>query len=386
MFSIQLARQGQTMEKGTLVRWNKKAGEDIVVGEELYEIETEKAIVPIEATRPGRLLKVLVAPGDTVDVGTVLAVAADPGESVSEAQLEAAVRPSPIGDRSNEKRTDSVALPLSPSATPEVVKARKPLAAPKVRALAQELGIDLSRVSGSGEDGAILMEDVRRAASAVNASSKREALSPIARSTIAALERAVKSPQFTQGILVDATNIQRARSASAGKLAYTDFFLDAVVRAAKAVPQILARVDQGEMVYSDSIDISIATTTEAGLLIPVLRNAGMLSIQSRALEWHRLVEDARAGKLGPDQGSGGILALSNLGTRGVDYGTPLLPYGHAAIVFVGALAMRPMVVDEKVEARLSVHVAITFDHRVADGVMASRFTTALHEALLSPNS
>jgi pyruvate dehydrogenase E2 component (dihydrolipoamide acetyltransferase) len=183
---------------------------------------------------------------------------------------------------------------------------------------------------------------------------------------------------------VDATALQGAKAAANGKLSYMDFFLDALVRAARAVPDVLARVVENEIVYSDAIDISIATATDAGLLIPVLRNAGARSIEERASEWHRVVEGARAGTLTPQQMSGGILALSNLGTRGVDYGVPLLPYGHAAIVFIGAMASRPLVVNDRLEARPSIHVAITYDHRVADGVLASRFTAAFNEALLDP--
>ena len=395
MFSIQLARQGQTMEQGTLVQWKKNEGDEIAVGEELYEIETEKAIVPIEVTRPGRLLKILVTPGDTVAVGALLALAADPGEQVSQAQLDRAVRTGEVTPEAG----DTPATRQQPDAPKAAdVPARKATAAPKARALAQELGIDLAKVTGTGENGLITPADVRRAAegsSTANqpgstsaepapAQGRRVRLTPIARTTVSALERAWQTPQFTQGILVDATALQGAKAAANGKLSYMDFFLDALVRAARAVPDVLARIVENEIVYSDAIDISIATATDAGLLIPVLRNAGARSIEERVSEWHRVVESARAGTLSPQQMSGGILALSNLGTRGVDYGVPLLPYSHSAIVFIGAMASRPLVVNDRLEARPSIHVAITYDHRVADGVLASRFTAAVNEALLDP--
>ncbi|HVO46818.1 MAG TPA: dihydrolipoamide acetyltransferase family protein [Steroidobacteraceae bacterium] len=394
MFSIQLARQGQTMEQGTVVEWKKSEGDELAVGESLYEIETEKAIVPIEVTRPGRLLKVLVGAGETVSVGTVLALAADPGEQVLPAQLERAIR---TGELSQENPTPT------PSAGPQTIGAEqgganvragsgtktKAAAVPKARALAQELGVNLANVTGTGENGTILPEDVRRAAQAGSSASRasqgrRVPLSPIARTTIAALERAWQTPQFTQGILVDATGLQRAKATSAGALSYMDFFLDAIVRAAQTVPEVLARLTEGEIVYSDSVDISIATATEAGLLIPVLRDAAGHSVEQRRGAWQSLVERARAGRLAPQEMSGGLLALSNLGTRGVDYGTPLLPYGHSAIVFVGSMANRPLAIGDSLEVRPSVHVAITYDHRVVDGVLGSRFTGAINEALLSP--
>jgi pyruvate dehydrogenase E2 component (dihydrolipoamide acetyltransferase) len=382
MFSIQLARQGQTMEQGTMVQWKKQEGDDIVVGEELYEIETEKAIVPIEVTRPGRLLKLLVSPGDTVAVGTLLAIAADPGERISASQLENAVRTGVVEEKS--ESVESVAEP--PSAVPNRTSG-KLSAMPKARALAEELGVDLAKITGTGEGGMILPSDVKLAASAkARPAARRVPLTPIGRAAIAALERAWQTPQFTQGILVDASALVRAKSDSSKSLSYMDLFLDAIVRAARAVPDVLARVVENDVVYSQSIDISIATSTASGLLIPVLRDAGSLEMEARSTAWREVVDGARAGRLTPQQMSGGIIALSNLGTRGVDYGTPLLPVGHAAIIFVGALATRPLVVDQKLEARPSLHVAITYDHRVVDGVLASRFTGAVSESLLEPHT
>jgi len=391
MFSIQLARQGQTMEQGTVVQWKKQEGDDIAVGEELYEIETEKAIVPIEVTRPGRLLKLLVSPGDTVAVGALLAIAADPGERVSASQLENAVRTGVVDEKSE---SDDESVAQTPSAAPSQTSG-KLSAMPKARALAQELGVDLAKVKGTGEGGMILPSDVKLAAAAkpavtvksqAAAATRRVPLTPIGRAAITALERAWQTPQFTQGILVDASALVRAKSDSAKNLSYMDLFLDAIVRAARAVPDVLARVVENDIAYSQSIDISIATSTDAGLLIPVLRDAGSLAIEARSAAWREVVDGARAGRLTPQQMSGGIIALSNLGTRGVDYGTPLLPVGHAAIIFVGALASRPLVVAEKVEARPSLHVAITYDHRVVDGVLASRFTSAINESLLEPHT
>jgi pyruvate dehydrogenase E2 component (dihydrolipoamide acetyltransferase) len=399
MFTIQLARQGQTMEQGTIIQWKKRAGDDMNIGEELYEIETEKAIVPIEVTRPGRLLKLLVSAGDTVTVGTVLAFAADPGEQVAASQLEAAIRRGVV-----DEQPATTSVPAIEAAS----KGRgKQTAVPKARSLARELGVDLAEVQGSGGEGVILPEDVRRAAAKAHGQangavpagtvftghnpgqnpkiSRRVPLSPIARAGIAALERAWQTPQFTQGILVDASGLLRAKSNSEN-FSYMDYFLDAIVRAAHAVPDVLARVGDAEILYYDSIDISIATATDRGLLIPVLRNAGAFSLAQRAPAWREVIEGARTGRLAPHQMTGGLVALSNLGTRGVDYGTPLLPVGHSAIVFVGALAPRPIVAGERLEVRPSLHVAITYDHRVVDGVLGSRFTSAINEALIEPGT
>jgi pyruvate dehydrogenase E2 component (dihydrolipoamide acetyltransferase) len=388
MFRIVLARQGQTMEQGTIVRWLVEPGQAMNVGEELYEIETEKTIVPIEATRPGRIVRFVAQPGDTVAVGALLAVAAEPDEAVSDAQVNALLAAS--SDPGSPGGTAPAATPSPRGApTPPTRESKIPVS-PKARALAAELGVQLAEVTGSGPNGTILPDDIRRAASTMSAASspgaavvRRTPLSPIARTIVGALERAWQTPQFTQGILVDATALVEARK-SQGDLGFMDYFLDAMVRAAREVPEVLMRIVDHELEHRESIDITVATATDRGLLVPVLRNAGALDLRQRREAWRALVDRARTGKLAADESTGGLLALSNLGTRGVDYGTPLLPVGHSLIVFVGGLATRPFVVDERLEARPTLHVAVTYDHRVVDGVLGSRYTGALKNALLSP--
>jgi len=401
MFKIQLARQGQTMEQATIVRWVKQEGDDLAIGEELYEIESEKAIVSIEATRPGRLVRIVAAPGEIVPVGAVLAIAADHGESITAAEVDAMLGAD--GGAANNARS-----PLAPPApiasdTPRPASTAKLPVMPKARALARELGVDLAKVRGTGANGMILPEDVRSAASersrvaaapfAAGAAaatgarvSRKMPLSPIGRTMVVSLERAWQVPQFTQGILIDASALVRGKEAAGDRLSYMDFFLDAIVRAARAVPDVLARLVDRDVLFFDAIDVSIATATEHGLLLPVLRDSGALSVAQRAPAWRALIDGARSGRLVPEQMSGGMIALSNLGTRGVDYGTPLLPLGHSAIVFVGGLANRPLVVGDQLEARPSLSVSVTYDHRVVDGVLGSRFTSALREALLAPGA
>lgn len=386
MFKIVLARQGQTMEQGTIVRWLVELGEPMTVGAELYEIETEKTIVPIEATRPGRIVRFVAQPGDTVAVGALLAVAAEPDEQAGEAQIDALIDSPQEGVAASAVQ----AWPAPESGKPAPRETKVPVS-PKARALASELGVRLADVTGTGLGGAIVPDDIRRAASAQQLDAaasprpgvRRTPLSPIARSMIAALDRAWQTPQFTQGIHLDASALVAARKAD-GTFGYMDYFLDAVVRAARDVPEVLARIVGSELELQDAVDVTVATATDQGLLVPVLRNAEALDLRQRREDWRALVERARAGKLGADEASGGIVALSNLGTRGVDYGTPLLPAGHSLIVFVGSLETRPIVVDDRLEARPTLHVAVTYDHRVIDGVLGSRYTSALRAALLSP--
>jgi pyruvate dehydrogenase E2 component (dihydrolipoamide acetyltransferase) len=382
MFRIQLARLGQTMEQGTIVQWLKKEGDTLAIGEDLYEVETEKAIVPVQATQPGRLIKIVSTAGSTIPVGAVLAIAADPGE---EPRAEEIVR---LTQQSAESSpTEAGSGTTEPAAAQAAQATNKAMAVPAARALAKELGVDLSSVKGSGPDGVIVSEDVRRAAAlrapvaAAQQSTRRSPLSPIARSMISAVQRGWQIPQFTQVALVDASDLQRRKSDAGGAISYMDLFLDALVSAAQQVPEAVCSLHGEEVWHHEEINVTIATATDSGLHAPVLRNAGAMNLKARCEAWRALVDKARRGKLAPDDVTGGVIALSNLGTRGVDTGTALLAPGHALIAFFGALKSRALVVDGQVQARPSVHISITYDHRLLDGVMAARFTSAMVAAI-----
>lgn len=401
MFRIQLARLGQTMEQGTIVAWLKQEGEAVEIGEVLYEVETEKTIVPVQATRRGQIVKHVTRAGATVRVGAILAVAADPGEKVSEAEIAALLR-------AEEEVTSSVDTPGS-TASGNISDARAPdvsgdklVAVPKARALARELGVDLRNVKGTGPDGVVVPDDVRRAAceraspndvprEGVHAAAgpkivRKAPLSPIGRSMLSAVEKGWQIPQFTQVALVDASTLMRRKADSANGLSFMDFFLEALVVAAQQVPEVLVSLHEGEVWYHAEVDITIATATDQGLRVPVLHNAGALSLEERGKAWRALSGKARGGKLTPANMSGGIVAISNLGSRGVDYGTPLLPPGHSLIVFLGALESRALVVNGKVQAGPSVYLSIAYDHRLIDGALASRFTSAMRAALEGASS
>jgi pyruvate dehydrogenase E2 component (dihydrolipoamide acetyltransferase) len=396
LFKIMLARQGQTMEQGTLVGWLKREGDEFAIGDDLYEVESEKAVIVIQATRAGRLVRTLAKPNDAVPVGAVLAIAAEPAEVPGPDAIEDYAREIHAGRQ-------ETAAQGRPEGLREEVPASSPAsirAMPKSRAIARELGVDLSTVRATGADGIISPDDVRRAAregqrAPVPADEtsmpqpstdanvlRRVPLTPIGRSIVASLERSTRIPQFAQGVLIDATRLVSRRRA--GELTFMDLFLDAVIIASREVPEVLARPVDGAVEYFSRIDLGIAAATDHGLLLPVLRDAGASTLEDRAPRWRSLIERARAGRLSIEESSGGVVAVSNLGSRGVDDGTSLLPAGYSAIVFFGSLARRPMVVGDDVVPRESIHVAVTYDHRVVDGVLGARFTTALREALEDP--
>lgn len=381
MYRICLPRLGQTMEQGTVVRWLKAEGQPLVVGDELYEIETEKTILPVQCTRQGTLLRVVAGVGEIVAVGGLLAIAGEPGEAaapdlVSKFALQAA---------DSEKASDSAPTVNSEASAAAPGGARTAIML-KARLLAIELGVDISAVAGSGPDGAITTQDVRAASEARSAPAQRASPDAASRSSAtravnAALEKSAAIPQFTQITLVDAVGLEQRKTDSGGRLSYMDFLLDALLGAAALVPCVLRAVRDGSIEFHGKLNVTIATVTEFGLRVPVLHDAASLTIDRRAEAWRALVQRARDNTLQLDEVSGGTIALSNLGQRGVDTGSPLLPYGHALIAFAGSVKPRPMVVDGQVVARPTLYLSVTYDHRIVDGVDAARFTSAMVDAL-----
>jgi pyruvate dehydrogenase E2 component (dihydrolipoamide acetyltransferase) len=382
MYRISLPRLGQTMEQGTVVRWLKAEGQPLGIGDELYEIETEKTVLPVQCTRQGTLLRVVAEVGEIVAVGGLLAIAGEPGETatpdqVSKFALQAA---------ENENAASDSAPTVNSDASTAAPGGARTAIMPKARLLAVELGVDISAVAGTGPDGAITTEDVRAASEARSATAQRAPPDPTSRSSAtravnAALEKSAAIPQFTQITLVDAAALEQRKTESGGRLSYMDFLLDALLGAAALVPGVLRAVRDGGIEYHGKLNVTIATVTEFGLRVPVLHDAASLTIDRRAEAWRALVQKARDNTLQLDEVSGGTIALSNLGQRGVDTGSPLLPYGHALIAFAGSVKPRPMVLDGQVVARPSLYLSVTYDHRIVDGVDAARFTSAMVDEL-----
>jgi pyruvate dehydrogenase E2 component (dihydrolipoamide acetyltransferase) len=380
LHTIQLARLGQTMEEGRLVQWLRRENEPFATGDELFEVETDKAIIPVEAKRPGAIARCLIEPGQTAQVGTVLAIVADPGETLTAQQIDAAIV-SPGQTAAVGQIESASGAPASERASAE--PAGRLSAVPKARHIAAELGVRLETVTGSGPGGVITADDVRRAAASGRPDEvvlRKVRLTGVARAMADGVQRGWSVPQFTQIVLLDATELVRRKEADAG-LTYMDLLLEGVIAAAMATPDVLSSYADGERSFYRHVEVAIATATESGLLLPVLRKAETLTVADRAAAWRKLVERARRSELTPDDMTGATIALSNLGTRGVEFGTPLLPQGLSTVVFFGELAPRALVTKAGVEARQTIYASITYDHRIIDGLSAARFTAALKSAL-----
>ena len=414
------------MERGTVLRWFKAEGDSYEIGESLYEVETEKVVSEIEAKLPGTLCRILVSE-EELPVGTLLAVVADPGEQLSEEDLEAAVKEeqdeaeqvaevgvedeedpdkTPVSGASGSD-TDGQSGPNTEGRGASSGSGRRVRAMPKARSLATKLGIDLASVEGTGRGGSVTADDVRGAASQGAASrgdgeadrssasgvatvSEKRPLGSIGKTMAETVSRSWSEvPQFVQMVELDASGLVERRKQQLGEvkhhhgvdLSYTDLFLEALVLAVGEEPLVNSSFGDDEIIIYEDLNVSVAVATNVGLLVPVLHKAQEMSLGERAVALQELGERARAGKLASTDFEGGTITLSNLGMHGVEGGTPLVTSPQAVVVFVGAMVERPWVVDGEILPRPTISISAGFDHRVLDGVSAARFTTAFRREL-----
>jgi pyruvate dehydrogenase E2 component (dihydrolipoamide acetyltransferase) len=379
---ITVPRLGWNMEKGVFAGWLKADGAPVRAGEALFTLESEKATEDIEGLDDGVLHIPTNGPraGDTVTVGAVIGYLLQPGEPVPIAG------PAPSPKSAAGESAPRPAVPRRPTL------GRQPASSPRARRAAVELGIDLADVQGTGRAGRIRERDIRMAAGKGQALDA-PATSPMRR-TIA--ERMLTSQRSTAPVTLttttDATNLVNLRSQlkAASQVdqsvvpSYTDVLVKLTAAALGIHPLLNARWDGERIVFSRSIHIGIAVDTEAGLLVPVIRDAPSLHLQQLSIRARGLVERARLGKLSLAELQGGTFSVTNLGAFGVDAFTPIINYPECAILGIGRIQRCPVVLGDQIVAREMVTLNLTFDHRIVDGAPAARFLQMLCGLIENP--
>lgn len=433
MSEVKLPALGESVTEGTITRWLKKVGDTVAVDEPLVEVSTDKVDTEIPSPFAGVLQQILVQEDETAAVGAVLAIVADGAAAPAPVEaappvVEAPVTPAPVIATPVVEAPVVAPVVAPPVVTPPVVSpviaapvvaapvvaASAPAAVvnsdstyvtPLVRKLANESGVNLEAVSGSGIGGRIRREDVLAAATgsvsavAVPAakppvnlpvSQLRGTTEPMSRLRKVLAERAVASmvstAQLTTVVEVDVTKIAQLRSkvqaeftAKTGvKLNFMPFFFLAAAEALRAHPKINASIDGENIVYHPTENISFAVDSERGLLTPVIRDAASLSLGNIAQQIADLAARTRENKLKPDELSGGTFTLTNTGSRGALFDTPVVFLPQSAILGTGVVAKRPVVVtdengNDSIAIRSMVYLALSYDHRSIDGADASRF-------------
>jgi pyruvate dehydrogenase E2 component (dihydrolipoamide acetyltransferase) len=383
-------------ETGKLVAWLKNEGDSVQKGELLLEIETDKAVMEVEAEADGILTGVVARPGEEFPVGHVIAWILSPGESIphegnGEAEAEAL------------KATPATAAALAPETVAEQIAAHASQISPKARRLAKEAGIDISKVKGTGPGGEILASDIRDAIEAqaqpaapvpvTPAAAESEPLSSIGRLMA---ERTTQSwttvPHFFVEREVDAGGLNRVRAvlgpaieqAHSVKLTHTDLLIALVARTLLKHPRLNASwIDNGIQLNS-SVNISIAMAVEDGVVAPVVMNAHTAPLSEIAKLRRELTERARAGRLRMTDLTGGTFTISNLGMFQVDSFSAIITPPQAAIVAVGAIKDRVVPIEGGVGVRPTLRLTISADHRIADGAKAAAFLKDLAAAIEDP--
>ncbi len=390
-YEIVIPRLGWSMEEGVFVGWLKKDGDHVQRGEAVFELEGEKALQEIEAVDEGilRVPKSGPSKGSIVKVGTVIGylVATDepmPSELVSTVVADAL----PCS-------TSLASHPLSTgiSKTPSILGNQQAIASPRARRIASELGVDWTRLSGTGTGGRVRECDVRAAlahgGSSTNAADRGQKIAITSRRRIIA-QRMVASREATVPVTLttkaDATSLVRLRDQlkSAGGTtllpSYQDIITKLVAEVLTKHPILAGRWEENAIVIpaDNQMHIGIAVDTQDGLVVPVLRNVAELTLDQIAVQSRRLVEKARVGMLAAADMQGGVFTITNLGAFGIDAFTPIINSPETAILGLGAIRREPIVQDDgSIVERHQLTFSLTFDHRVIDGVPAACFLQAL---------
>ena len=390
---------GESVTEGTVTRWLKGVGDTINVDEPLLEVSTDKVDTEIPSPASGTILAIDVAVDSTVAVGARLALIGAAGAAPVVAAPGAPVAP---------------VVAAAPVAQPDDA-----YVTPIVRKLANELGVNLATVQGTGIGGRIRKEDIQAAAKPAAVSSPAQSASsapasksaaPVAvsplrgttvqmsrlRKVIAArmVESLQVSAQLTTVVEVDVTKIARLRAQAKNSfqeregvnLTFLPFFAVAVCEALKQHPVVNASIDGDQVTYHGAEHLGIAVDTERGLLVPVIRDAGDLNIGGVARKISDVAARTRDNKIAPDELGGGTFTITNTGSRGALFDTPIINQPQVAILGIGAVVKRPMVMKgtdggETIAVRSMVYLALSYDHRIVDGADASRFLVTLKERL-----
>ncbi|MGO1285864.1 MAG: 2-oxoglutarate dehydrogenase, E2 component, dihydrolipoamide succinyltransferase [Brachybacterium sp.] len=439
---------GESVTEGTVTRWLKEVGETVEVDEPLLEVSTDKVDTEIPSPVAGTLLEIKVQEDEDAEVGAVLAVvgSADaasapaeepsapapeaekapeqesaPAEEKPEAEKPKAEEKKPEAPKAPEKKSEAPAAAPAPKAADSVTGAEASgYVTPLVRKMAAEAGVDLSNVKGSGLGGRIRKQDVQQA---IDAQKSQEAAPEAAAAPAAApsapkvevsslrgteekmprirkvigqrmMESLHGMAQLTTAVEVDLTRIAKLRARAkddfaareGAKLTYLPFLMMAAIEGLKTYPQLNSTIDGDKIVYHGSENIGMAADTERGLVVPVIKNAGDLNLAGLARQIGDLGGRAKSSKLVPDDLAGATFTITNTGSGGALWDTPIVPAPQVGILGTGTITKRPAVIqnaegDDTIAIRSMMYLFLSYDHRMVDGGDAARFLTSMKKRL-----
>lgn len=389
---------GLTMESGVIVEWMKQEGEQITEGEILFTVETDKSVMEVEAKVSGEVLKLLYGPGDSIPIQEIIGYIGSPGEAAPTTEGPAPPEAPP------EVETSSV-----PKSMPAVLPTRSDgriKSSPAARKRAQALGISIEEITGTGPGGRIVRADVEAftasripapTSTPVSGATKRElSRTPLTGIRKIAATRLTEStttvPHFYLTMDIDMTRavelreafLARGEAEGLPRVSFNDILIKAVGIALRESPAMNASLDGDTIVQYADVHIGFAVALEDGLVVPVVSQADQRSIFDIAKITQELDARAKAQGLTPNDYGYGTFTVSNLGMFGVDQFTAIINPPEAAILAVGGIKKRPVVIDETVEIRSMMTITLSSDHRIIDGAIAARFLARLRRILEQP--
>ena len=409
-YEVLMPQLGLTMEEGTVSQWLKKEGDEVKAGEAILEITTDKLTNEVVSEHDGVLLKIVAQEGDDIPVKGLLAYIGQPGEQVGDGAAAPAAAAAP------EAAPAAAAAPAAPAAAPVADASGKRIRIyPFARKLAAGMGVDYSTLTGSGPSGRIVAKDIyaaaeaQKAAPAAAAAAPAPAAAPAAKTNVELMdgdtvvklsgmrkvvaERMLQShteiPPVTQNTKVDVTELMKFRKdllAKTGKkYSVNDLVLKATAKVLRQHPEILVSYDGNQMIQHTHVNLGMAVALDAGLIVPVIRDADKMGLDELSATAKDLATRAKENKLTPDEYKGSTFSVSNLGMFGIETFTPIVNQPNAAILGVCSIEDELQMDDEgNISKHQVMRLSFTLDHRLMDGAVAAKFAMDLRDLLQSP--
>ncbi len=362
---IIMPRLSLTMKEGTVVEWFKKEGDTVQKGEPIVEVLSEKVTYDVEAPESGILRKILAQEGTSVPIDQAVGVIAAPDETVSEMDLAQSFAPS----------TKEEQIATTKPEAGVVDETERIIASPAAKRLARELSVDLSRVVGTGPEGRIVEEDVRRFSEQTTIKPRVREVIPLVGIRKTTAERlsfsARTAPHSTVTMEVDMSNAVKFHEATGAS--YTDILVKAVAAALDEHRLINSTLEDDQIKILEDVNVGIAVATEKGLVVPVVHSADKKSLKEIGEKSRDLIDRAKQGELTRQDLAGGTFTITNLGMFGVDVFIPIINPPEAAILGVGRIVEKPMVVEREIKPKPVMQLSLAYDHRIVDGAPAAQF-------------
>ena len=408
-YEVLMPQLGLTMEEGTVSQWVKHEGDAVKAGDVLLEITTDKLTNEVTSEHDGVLLKIVAQEGEDIPVKGLLCYVGQPGEAVGDAPAAPASAPAAVAD--------PAAAPAHAAAPAPAVDGRRIRISPLARKTAAKLGVDVTKLTGSGPSGRIRQQDVLAAANAPAAAAPAAVAAPAPAakpagktglelmegdtvSKLAGMRKVVAQrmlqshteiPPVTQNTKVDVTELMKFRkmllAETGSKYSVNDLILKATAKCLRQHPEVLVSLDGDQIIQRAHVNLGMAVALDAGLIVPVIRDADRLGLDALSAAAKDLASRAKSNKLTPDEYKGSTFSVSNLGMFGIETFTPIVNQPDAAILGVCAIEDELVMDDQgNISKHQVMRLSFTYDHRLIDGAVAAKFVMALRDLLEKPMS